>query len=564
MLTKVDKIADALTTEPPCALNGSSLELLSLAFVRNKDWPADTPLAWKHSANATPHTAFVPGDDKHWVNFDTLSEVLKAKSICICHDGKDGYSATLAGKTWEASGDDAIFKLMLAIKGDVATDTIGDRPAAELRRVFSENIREQRCRLGNLWNDGLQDQKMGDVSAAVIPGNIMNQVNSPPIKLEVLAQWANLATRPACKYTPVIVSGPITEDVLNSMQRVRQNRIDICRELSMDRETPGTGNWFSFIRGPQLHEPQLHNGTVPAIVLSGGSASKLTSDLGKDYSLAWHPKNMNNEPVYLLVHKQDYQVYDSTMKEVLEQNPNMHLIGWDGGKLTGFGAARAAALAFADSLPYCPDRIMMLDQDVVKTEQTRHTNPTVRSNVEILHETTNQPIIAYGVGYGTRQETPEPFAETAPATQEDLNTPVQQYVSIKAPFREQGSDGIYPAFMVAGGEDMLMSLELNMFQKKRNTALPEARIFKKELQGQADTPNTYWNEGRAETLKALFEAEKNTLVEFEGRNMSLDDLMVNFQEKKLITSHPSVESYSVAACVIERIIVRLSKSQGNT
>ncbi|MDD2137321.1 hypothetical protein [Pseudomonas kurunegalensis] len=564
MLTKVDKIADALATEPPCALNGSSLELLSLAFVRNKDWPSDTPLAWKHSTDATPHAAFVPGDENCWVNFDTLSETQKAQSICISHDGKDGYSATLTGKTWEASGEDAIFKLMLAIKGDVATETIGDRPAAELRRFLSENIREQRCRLGNLWSDGLQDQKSGDVSAAATPGNITNHVNNPPIKLKILPQWANLATRPACKYTPVIVSGTTKEDVI-SMQMVRQNRIDTCRELSMDRETPGTGNWFSFIRGPQLHEPQLHNGTAPAIVLSGGSASKLTADLGKDYSLAWHPKNMNNEPVYLLVHKQDYQVYNSTMKEVLEQNPNMHLIGWDGGKLTGFGAARAAALAFADSLPYRPDRIMMIDQDVVKTEQTRHTNPTVRSNVENLHETTNQPIVAYGVGYGTRQETPEPFAETPPAsaTLGDFNTPAQQYVSIKAPFREQGSDGIYPAFMVAGGEDMLMSLELNMFQGKRNTALPEERLFKKELQGLADTPNTYWNEGRAETLKALFKAERNTLVEFEGRTMSLDDLMTNFQERKLITSHPSIESYNVAACVIERIILRLSKLQGN-
>lgn len=564
MLSKVDNIADALAVEPPCALNGSSLELLCLALVRSKDWPAEISLAWKHSVDTTPHTAFVPCDEKSWVNFDALPEEQKAQSFWICHDGKDGYSATMAEKKWEASGEDAFFKLMLAIKDDVATETIGDRSAAELRRVLSKYIREQHCSLGNLWSDGLQGHKLSDASAAVVSGSIIHNVNSPPIKLEINPEWVDLATRPACKYSPVIVSSTTEEGAINSMQTARQNRIDICRELSMDRETPGNGSWFSFIRGPQLYEPQLHNGTVPAIVISGGSASKLTADLGKDYSLAWHPKNMKGAPVYLLVHKQDYQTYDSTMKEVLEQNQNMHLIGWDGGKLTGFGAARAAALAFADSLPYCPERIMMLDQDVVMTEQTRHTNPLVQNNVKKLHETTNQPIVGYGVGYPTRQKIPEAFAETAPTAPADLNSPAQQYVSIMAPFREQGSDGIYPAFMVAGGEDMLMSLELSLSREKRNTVLPEERIVKKELKGLADTPNTYWNEGRVQTLKAIFEAEKNTLLEFEGRNMSLDDLMANFKERKWIASHPSVESYNVAACVIERIILRLNKVQANS
>ncbi|MFF7062414.1 hypothetical protein [Pseudomonas sp. NPDC008258] len=559
MLSKIEKIANALLSEPPRPLNGSSLELLSLALVRSNDWPTEISLVWKHSAHARPHTAFTLGNEKCWINYENLSEEQKEKSIEIHHDGKDSYFATMQGKAWQASGEDAFLKTMLAIKADVSTEAIGDRPAADLRRALAKNICEPHHSLVSLWCHGLQDNSLGEVGNVVIPGSI---VSSPPIKLEANPQWIDLATRPNCKYSPVIVRRTTDKQDIISMQAVRQNRIDTCRELSLDRETPGNGSWFSFIRSPQLYEPQLHTSTIPAIVISGGNASRLITDLGKDYSLAWHPKNMMNEPVYLLVHKQDYQTYNTTMKEVLEQNRNLHLIGWDGGKLTGFGAARAAALAFADSLPYRPRRIMMLDQDVVKTEHTRHTNPRVRRTVESLHQTSSKPIVGYGVGYPTRQTVPEPFAKSAMPDAADFNTPAQQYVSVQAPFRKQGSDGIYPAFMVASGEDMLMSLDLNLTNEKRNRVLPDARIIKKELKGLPDTPNIYWNEGRIQTLKSIFEAEKNTLVEFEGQKMSLDDLMANYTERGWITSHPSAESLNIAACVIERIILRLHDELG--
>ncbi|MGF6401518.1 hypothetical protein ABH905_005184 [Pseudomonas frederiksbergensis] len=564
ILAKMDN-ASKILQESTCALNGSSLELLSLALVKDKDWPDGISLAWKHYANTRPSTAFSPNEEKVWVNFETLSEQHKSQSIEIYHDDKENYSATMCEKTWKASGEDAFFKIMLAIKSNVIVDTISDKQATEFRRDLSKNILDQRAMLSMLWQNGQSHITSDSVSAVVAPSNVTSNVNNPPIRLECHPRWVNPETRPACKYSPVNVTGLPHKDAIKSMQAVLHNRIDTCRKLAMDRSIPGDGSWFSFIRAPQPYEPYLNKGTVPALVISGGSANKLTADLSKDYSLAWHPKNMRSEidtraePVYLLVHKLDYPTYKSTMREVLEQYPNLHLIGWDGGKLTGFGAARASALAFADTLSYRPERIMMIDQDVVKTEQTRHTNPTIRSKVESLHETTKQPIVGYGVGYPTRQSTPLPFRETLPPRPSDFNGPAEQFVSIKAPFRKQWDDGIYPPYMVAGGEDMLMSKELGLSKENRNMVLPGERIVKKELKGPPDIPNAYWNEGRAETLKALFEAEKNTLVQFEDQKISLDGLMSKFQENGWISSHPSVESYNIAACVIERIILRLNK-----
>lgn len=570
MLSKVDDVAHRLSQDPPCSLNGSTLELLSLALVNGKDWPTDVALAWKHDDDTRPYTAFVSDEEKCWIDIEKLSWDQQKQCIEICHDGKDNYSATKSGGTWKASGEDAFFKIMAAIRAGVSVDAISDKQANELRKGLADFALEQRAMLGTLWQEGLQEPGKLDSASAIAAAK--NRVNNTPISVELNPRWINPETRPSCKYSPVKVVGLSHKDAMNStreeaiksMQAVLDNRLDTCRELSMDRVIPSTGSWFSFIRGPQLHEPHLNKGAVPALVISGGSASKLTADLSRDYSLAWHPKNMTNErdthaePVYLLVHRLDYPTYASTMKEILEQYPNLHLVGWDGGKLTGFGAARASALAFADTLSYRPERVMMIDQDVVKTEQTRHTNPTVRNKVESLHQTTNHPIVGYGIGYPTRQSPPAPFGEILPPKSSDLNGPAEQFVSIIAPFRKQWDDGIYPPYMVAGGEDMLMSKELGLSQDGRNMGLLEQRIIKKELKGLTDTPNVYWNEGRAHTLKALFEAEKNTLVEFEDRNMSLDDLMHIFKYNGWITSHPSVESYNVSACVIERIILRLN------
>ncbi|WP_144424934.1 hypothetical protein [Pseudomonas trivialis] len=420
-----------------------------------------------------------------------------------------------------------------------------------------------------VFSHGSTGASRGDVADNVNTGTVLETLSSvidnAPIRLKPNPRWVNQQTRLACKYSPVKVPESGDKDVSLSMQAVLQNRIEVCRALAGERSIPGDNNrWLSFIRGPQLSETHLNRQTVPALVISGGSANKLAADLRNDYSLAWHPKNMRvgldgrPDPVYLLVHRLDYHTYMTALSDALACYPNLRVIGWDGGRLTGFGAARAAALGFADSLPWRPERIMMIDQDVVVTEKTRHSNPAVRRRIEGLHQTTHQPIVGFGVGYPTRQPPLPPFKDTAPPTSSELDGPAEQFVSVQAPYRLGRRDGIYDSYMVAGGEDMLMSKHLGLSKEGRNAVLVQERIVKKELIGPPDVPNAYWNEGRVQTLKALFEAEKNTMVAFEGENMTLDKLMSRFVESGWISSHPSAESYTAAACIVERIILRLT------
>lgn len=157
----------------------------------------------------------------------------------------------------------------------------------------------------------------------------------------------------------------------------------------------------------------------------------------------------------------------------------------------------------------------MMDQDVVQTDATRHTRPDVMGDVMRLHIEKKKPIVGYGVGYPTRQAVPGPFDPTDKPLDADRNSPAQQSVSITAPFRRklisgQVGDGIYPAYMVAGGEDMLAGFQLDMIKDDGNVALRGARIVKTELTGPADTDNRYWKEERVETLRELYEKEKRT------------------------------------------------------
>jgi hypothetical protein len=296
------------------------LELLSLSLVKDKNWPADVVLVWKHDADTRPYTAFAPGEEKGWGDVEKSSADQQKQSIEVCHDGKDNYCATKSGETWKASGNDAFFKMMLAVRAGVSVDAVSEKQAAEFRKELAVSILEQRSMLGAVWQEGLQEPlKLDSTSAVTDAKNMTISVSGAPISVERNPRWINPETRPACKYSPVKVSDLPHKDAIEStrgeamksMQAVLDNRIDTCRELSMDRGTPSSGSWFSFIRGPQLHEPHLNKSTVPALVISGGSADKLMADLGKDYSLAWHPKNMTTErgthaePVYLLVHRLD-------------------------------------------------------------------------------------------------------------------------------------------------------------------------------------------------------------------------------------------------------------------
>ncbi|WP_370888461.1 hypothetical protein [Caballeronia sp. RCC_10] len=380
--------------------------------------------------------------------------------------------------------------------------------------------------------------------------------------------WVSPATRPTCKYAPVVVNKTQTDQAKQSMRNVLHKRVELCRQLGIEHEKPqlaGVG-WFSFLRSGPSHEPHLRSTNVPVIVISGGSALKVAQELESNYRLAWHPAILRNEPLYLLVHRLDFASYGGALRRVMAQFRNMHLIGWDGGKMTGFGAARAAALAFADSLPYLPKRILLMDQDVVCTEATRHTRPDVLGQVTRLHEETGKSLVGYGVGYPTRQGVPKPFAETPAPAREDLNSPVQQFVSITAPFRQKLltgkpnlNDGIYPAYMVAGGEDMLAGFHLDMMDADENVGLRKQRVIKKQLSGPDDPGNRYWNVARVETLKRLFEGERHTRLVWQGHVVTLDLLMRMFSANKWIKPLPDAEAYNAAACVIERIILRLHK-----
>jgi hypothetical protein len=355
---------------------------------------------------------------------------------------------------------------------------------------------------------------------------------------------------------------------MQTMREVLQKRIDLCRRLGIENNNSfldGVG-WFSFLRSGPSHEPHLRSTDVPVIVISGGCALKIVREFsGRDgHRLAWHPANLRNEPLYLLVHRLDFIPYVSALRGVMAQFPNMHVIGWDGGKMTGFGAARAAALAFADSLPYRPGRILMMDQDVVLTNGTRHTSAKVIDEVTSLHEKTNKPIVGYGVGYPTRRKVPGPFEDTGKIENVgDLNSPAQQFVSIMAPFRRKlipgQADGIYPTYMVAGGEDMLAGFHLEMMKDDCNVALRKQVIIKKELAGPADPNNQYWNVARVETLKRLYAEEKKTKLKWNGLPITLQHLMMIFSANSLIKPLPDPEVYNTAACVIERIILRLHK-----
>jgi len=403
---------------------------------------------------------------------------------------------------------------------------------------------------------------------------------SDPIEITINPRWVDLGTRPECKYAPVIVEKLQSVAAIQSMKKVLERRVDICRLLATQNDNPnleGTG-WFSFLRAGPAHEPHLRSANVPVFVISGGSALKLARELDEDYSLAWHPMNLRNEPLYILVHTLDFRSYQGALSNIMRRFRNVHLIGWDGGKMTGFGAARAAALAFADSLPYRPQRILLMDQDVVQTEGTRHTSPSVKSNVVALHKQLAKPIVGIGVGYPTRQPVPKPFAKVPPPEPKDLASPTQQFVSIQAPFRKRPQttshpylaknyrktdDGLYPAFMVAGGEDMLATFEMDLIKDDDNKTLRRDRIVKKALQGPNDPKNLYWNQARVETLKRIFAEEKNTPLSLDGRPCTLDELMRFFSDKGWQAGHPSPETYNNAACVIERIILRYFKlSQG--
>lgn len=396
------------------------------------------------------------------------------------------------------------------------------------------------------------------------------------IKMKKNETWLEKLTRSTCKYSPVSVDSVQTAE---EMQNVVRTRVQTCQELASSRKgSTGNASWFGFLRD-HLRERNLRAHNVPIIVLSGGKSASIKEALREHIHLAWHPKAARGEPVYLFVHASDYRTYTTTLSGELGQFRNLFVVGWDGGQLTGFGAARAAALAFADSLSYRPHRILMMDQDVLSTENTRHTNPALDLKVRDMHAPDGgpgRPVIGYGLGHPTRSATIPRFSDdkshlgpvavdSGGPTRNNM-APTQQFVSIMAPFRKRMDDGVYPAYMVAGGEDMLMSDRVGAFKKidvtfpkkKKitvNQDLRMADIVKMDLGGN-DSPNNYWNVDRVNTLAKLYVAENKTLVCIDGDHMTLADFCTHLIERKYID--PS-ERHVTSALIIERIILKAYK-----
>ncbi|HYQ14341.1 MAG TPA: hypothetical protein VEQ58_01245, partial [Polyangiaceae bacterium] len=276
---------------------------------------------------------------------------------------------------------------------------------------------------------------------------------------------------------------------------------------------------------------------------------------------------------------------------------NLHVIGWDGGQLTGFGAARSAALAFADTLPYRPGRVIMMDQDVVQSPKVRLTEFGPGSTVERAHRVSRVSVIGLGVGYPTRVTAKElqgttlsllgvrepkaralglldgahpvpqrPASFLPEPADADYQSPVQQAVSIEAPFRSQGkavtdtiyADGHYPSFMVTGGEDMLMGRELGLPQVAETpvlrSSLIKGRIVKKGLEGPADTSNKHWSVLRASMLATLYAREKLIDVSWCGNSMTLEKMI------GILEAVTGVEdTHNTSSNIVERIILKLHK-----
>ncbi|MEQ8962583.1 MAG: hypothetical protein RLP02_32515, partial [Coleofasciculus sp. C2-GNP5-27] len=164
--------------------------------------------------------------------------------------------------------------------------------------------------------------------------------------------WINPETRPANKYAPVTVD-KVQNSACEQMSDVLLTRKQTCSELGYK---PIGG--YTFTRADQLSQRNYRSHTIPIIVLSGGASGKIKLELDRDLALAWHPLSSRGKPVYIFVHQLDYATYERTLRSELSRYKNLFLVGWNGGGLTGFGAARSAALAYAQSLPYLPDRIL--------------------------------------------------------------------------------------------------------------------------------------------------------------------------------------------------------------
>ncbi|SQA98089.1 Uncharacterised protein [Cedecea neteri] len=242
--------------------------------------------------------------------------------------------------------------------------------------------------------------------------------------------------------------------------------------------------------------------------------------------------------------------------------------------MSGYGAARAAAIAFADALPYRPKQILLMDQDAALTEQTRHTNPVVKKSLLQAQIKAGYPqrttIIGLGRGNPTRVSVPSfknqliPPQRTTHKAKYISRAPTQQIIAITAPFIDRHTDGIYPSFMVAGGEDMLMNCKLDIVTiKESNISCLDATIIKKELPvdlEHPEPPNRYWDNTQLNTLKKLYEVEKNYKISLTNFNGTVEQLIHSFIQKGII-KNSETDIYNTSANIVERILIFIYRSK---
>ena len=349
------------------------------------------------------------------------------------------------------------------------------------------------------------------------------------------------------------------------------NRINICRRLALRPDKLGGHTSFGFNRNAcrTIHSMKLKSTNIPIIVNSTGAAARIAKDLLSNYSLAWHPENARDEPVYLLVHKFEFEYYRQALSKV--EYKNFYLISWDGGQMSGFGAARAAAMAFADALPYRPKQILLMDQDVILTEQTRHTNPVVKKALLQAQIKAGYPQKTTIIGFGKGNTKRVPVLSFKNQLNPPENTrsytsraPIQQIVAITAPFVDRHTDGIYPSFMVAGGEDMLMNYKQGLITRLNgNTSFLDATILKKELAADSEhpePPNPYWGNTQLNTLKKLYDIEKGYKVSLKGFSGTIEQLILSFIREGVIKD-TKTDIYNTSANIVERILIFLYRSK---
>lgn len=363
------------------------------------------------------------------------------------------------------------------------------------------------------------------------------------IKISTNRYWLNPAEYARCKYAPVVVDKNCG---IRELTEIKNARKEQCRGMMADSYSfPDVPRKWRFSRNDHDASTALNANTVPVFVTSSDASSAIAAYL-KDTSkpkLAWA---QDPSPIkYIFVHDIEFDTYKKNLSTLFARGRPYVLVGWSGGALTGFGAARAAVLSLASELRYSPQRIVMMDHDVLDKRLPA-------ADIKKKHDS-GKTVVGLGKGAPTRVT-----GLTQPGRHFDPGaSPTQQHVSLKAPYTyDQGK--AYAIFMVAGGEDMAMSKKLGHFEPTprggvSNQAIVKATIDKVDLGGRDG--NTAMAAAKLATLQELYKREKDIPVEFNGRASTVGAAAqyLKAELKKRVKQELAVEH--VSSLIVERILL---------